>query len=302
MYTTVTLDLVRHPDAIQLPAAAVEGVGGKNGYVFVVDDDSLIKKPVSLGITDGRYVEITSGLNGNESVVATISPALNQGEQIQPRSHHDGQVVNESSRNCERPMIRFLAAASLTLMLTFPAGAIGAEVPIRQGQELTLEQAVHIALTLHPRILASASELGAAHEGVGIAESQLLPQAYGVGEYLRGTDNGIGDTAYIGGYEFPRLPGTQHERSADAGQSFSTHDNYLAGLSIRQYLFDFGRVRGLIHEQQYEADAAKARYDLAPESDPRSVPALFRRACDRARIKVYEKSVEQRRSTCTKRG
>jgi membrane fusion protein, multidrug efflux system len=84
MYTTVTLDLVRHPDAIQLPAAAVEGLGEKDGFVFVVHNDSLIKRPVSLGITDGRYVEITSGLNGNESVVATISPALNQGERINP--------------------------------------------------------------------------------------------------------------------------------------------------------------------------------------------------------------------------
>jgi multidrug efflux pump subunit AcrA (membrane-fusion protein) len=84
MYTTVTLDLVRHPDAIQLPAAAVGGIGEKKGYVFIVHDDSLIKKPVSLGITDGRYVEITSGLNGNESVVATISPSLNQGERVHP--------------------------------------------------------------------------------------------------------------------------------------------------------------------------------------------------------------------------
>ncbi len=192
-------------------------------------------------------------------------------------------------------MIRLLTAASLTLMLTFPAGAIGAEVPIRQGQELTLEQAVHIALTLHPRILASASELGAAHEGVGIAESQLLPQTYGVGEYLRGTDNGIGDTAYIGGYEFPRLPGTQHERSADAGQSFSTHDNYLTGLSIRQYLFDFGRVRGLIHERQYETAAAKARYDLERLNLILEVcQRYFDVLATRARIKVYEKSVEQR--------
>jgi membrane fusion protein (multidrug efflux system) len=84
MYTTVTLDLVRHPNALQLPAAAVEGLGEKDGFVFVVQDDSLIKRPVSLGITDGRYVEITSGLNGMESVVATISPALNQGEKINP--------------------------------------------------------------------------------------------------------------------------------------------------------------------------------------------------------------------------
>jgi multidrug efflux pump subunit AcrA (membrane-fusion protein) len=32
MYTTVTLDLVWHPDAIQLPAAAVEGIGAKDGF------------------------------------------------------------------------------------------------------------------------------------------------------------------------------------------------------------------------------------------------------------------------------
>jgi hypothetical protein len=44
----------------------------------------LVKQPVSLGITDGRYVEITAGLNGNESVVATISPALNQDERVNP--------------------------------------------------------------------------------------------------------------------------------------------------------------------------------------------------------------------------
>jgi outer membrane protein len=193
-------------------------------------------------------------------------------------------------------MIRFtLTAVSLTLILSVSAGALAAEVPIRPGQDLTLEQAVQIALTLHPRILAAASELGAAHEGIGIAESQLLPQAYGVGEYLRGTDNGIGDTAYIGGYEFPRLPGTPHDRPANAGQSWSTHDNFLTGVSVRQYLFDFGRVRGLIHEQQYEADAAKARYDLARLNLILEVSQrYFEVLATRLRIKVYEKAVEQR--------
>jgi outer membrane protein len=193
-------------------------------------------------------------------------------------------------------MIPFLAAALLTLMLGVPAGAMGSEVPIQQGQELTLEQAVRIALTLHPRILASESEMGAAHEGVGVAESQLLPQTYGVGEYLRGTDNGLGgDTAYIGGYEFPSLPHTPHDRPADASQSWSTHDNYLTGVSIRQYLFDFGRVRGLIHEQEYEAEAAKARYDLARLNLILEVcQRYFDVLATRARIKVFEKSVEQR--------
>lgn len=194
-------------------------------------------------------------------------------------------------------MIRFtrVTAISLSLIVSVAVGAKAAEVPIRQGQQLTLEEAVQIALTLHPRILASASQVEAAHEGVGIAESNLLPQTYGVGEYLRGTDNGIGDAAFIGGYEFPRLPGTPHDRPADAGQSWSTHDNFLTGVSVRQYLFDFGRVRGLIHEQQYEDEAAKARYDLARlnlilEVTQRYLELL----ATRLRIKVFEKAVEQR--------
>jgi len=188
-------------------------------------------------------------------------------------------------------------AATFLVMLTAVASRVyGAQVPIGLGHELTLEQAVQIALTLHPRILASASELSAANEGVEIAESNLLPQAYGMGEYLRGTDNGIGDTAYIGGYEFPRLPGSPHLRSADAGQSFSTHDNFLTGVSIRQYLFDFGRVRGLIDEQQYQAEAEQARYNLARLNLILTVSQrYFDVLATKADIQVYEKAVEERR-------
>ncbi|HLX38482.1 MAG TPA: TolC family protein [Candidatus Binataceae bacterium] len=192
-------------------------------------------------------------------------------------------------------MRRRLLAIILGSAVVIASTAMAAEVPIHQGQELTLEQAIAIALTLHPRILASASDLDAAHEGVGIAEANLLPQAYGIGEYLRGTDNAIGDTAFIGGYEFPRLPGTPHLHSEEAAQSFSTHDNYLTGLSIRQYLFDFGRVRGLIHEQQDEAAAAKARYDLARLNLILEVSQrYFEVLAARANVKVFEKSVEQR--------
>jgi outer membrane protein len=188
-----------------------------------------------------------------------------------------------------------LVATSFAILAGVAAYAEAASPPIRPGQELTLAQAVQIALTLHPRILASESELDAAHEGVGIARSQLLPQAYGIGEYLRGTDNAIGDTAFIGGYEFPRLPGTPHLHSADAGTSFSTHDNFLTGVSVRQYLFDFGRVRGLIHEQQYEDQAARARYDLARLNLILEVSErYFDVLATTAQIGVYQKAVEER--------
>jgi membrane fusion protein, multidrug efflux system len=82
MYAHVTLDLVRHPDAIRLPVGALGGAG-TNAFVLVVKQGHLIKAPVSTGINDGHYVEITSGLSGSELVVTNLSPALTEGEPVE---------------------------------------------------------------------------------------------------------------------------------------------------------------------------------------------------------------------------
>jgi membrane fusion protein (multidrug efflux system) len=81
MYAHVTLDLVRHPDALRLPVRAV-GALSKSPYVFVVADGRLVRKPVSVGINDGRYVEITAGLSGDELVVSAMRPTLRGGEKV----------------------------------------------------------------------------------------------------------------------------------------------------------------------------------------------------------------------------
>jgi membrane fusion protein (multidrug efflux system) len=81
MYANVTLQLERHPNAIMLPTSAVASAGGHN-YVLVVRDGVLAKAPVDTGINNGHYVEITSGLAGNEQVVASVNPALTAGEQV----------------------------------------------------------------------------------------------------------------------------------------------------------------------------------------------------------------------------
>jgi RND family efflux transporter MFP subunit len=82
MYAHVTLDLVRHPNAIRLPVGALGG-SGDGAFVLVVEDGRLSKVPVSTGINDGRYVEVVSGLRGNELVVANLNPALSTGEAVE---------------------------------------------------------------------------------------------------------------------------------------------------------------------------------------------------------------------------
>ncbi len=140
--------------------------------------------------------------------------------------------------------------------------ALAAQIPIRPGQELKLEQAIQIALTLHPRLLERQAQSVAARERVGEAESNLLPQVYGLGQYLRSTDNGISDTNYVGMFDLPRVPGRDHNAPLGAAQSWDTTNNFLVGTSISQFLFDFGRVRGLISERRFQSEASSARLKL----------------------------------------
>ena len=199
--------------------------------------------------------------------------------------------------NSMKDRFRLITSAALVWAVVLSAGASATETPIQPGSELTLNQAIDIALRFHPRRMQAQAELGAAGEQVGEARSNLLPQVYGVGEYLRSTDNPIGDTSYLGLNRFPRLPGTDHDASPNAAQNFGTGDNYLAGLAVSQFLFDFGRVRGFIDEREAERAASEARLKL---TDLDLIFAVSRRYFDllaaRRIVNVYEKAIEQRKT------
>ena len=78
MYADVTLQLERHPDALRVPATAV-GHSGDQSFVFVVRNGILTTVPVTAGIASGEWIEVRSGLSGDESVVAHMSPTLTEG-------------------------------------------------------------------------------------------------------------------------------------------------------------------------------------------------------------------------------
>ena len=74
------------------------------------------------------------------------------------------------------------------------SGAATTRLPLPYGSRLSLKQAISIALEYHPKAAQAAAESGASEEQIGEARSYLGPQVYGLSEYLRSTDNGIGDT------------------------------------------------------------------------------------------------------------
>jgi outer membrane protein len=178
----------------------------------------------------------------------------------------------------------------LSGLCVVPTAAHGAAVPLQPGTQLTLNAAIALALRYHPARLAAQSEAGAVRERIGQATASLLPQVYGGAQYLRGTDNGIGDTSYLPMLGAPRLPTT-----GENVNSFETFDNYLMGVSAFQYLFDFGRARGLIDQRRAEADAEQARLrlvelDLVFEVTRRYDNLLAAQQT----VKVYETAVAQR--------
>jgi outer membrane protein len=168
---------------------------------------------------------------------------------------------------------------------------------LQPGEKLTLERAIELTLRNHPRGLQMKSEASAATERVGEARAALLPQVYGAAEYLRSTDNPIGNTTYLNPGFIPRITGTLHGEPASAVQSFSTSttNNYLGGVAVNQYLFDFGRTRGLIEQRNEEAHAASSdlqqtQLDLIFEAAQR----YFALLAAGQKVKVYQKAIDQR--------
>ncbi|HEY2484521.1 MAG TPA: TolC family protein [Candidatus Binataceae bacterium] len=181
----------------------------------------------------------------------------------------------------------------------FPcASRAGAEPPIAPNSALTLQQATDIALKLHPRRKESQSEVGVARARVGEANVNLLPQAYGLGEYLRSTTNGIGNTTFFNEQLFPRITGQNHDLpNGDFSQSFSSHNSWATGVSVQQFLLDFGKMRGLVDEQRADRDAAEARLKLTDLDLIYEVAERFYGLLAAEQIvKVYDEAIVQRRA------
>lgn len=194
-------------------------------------------------------------------------------------------------------MSKSCLSAALVLLISVQIGAriVYAQSAIEPGEQLTLERAIQLALQNHPRGLAARDEALSVGERVGEARSEMLPQVYGSGQYLGATDNGIGDASYLNPGYIPRIPGTAHNRSAEASQSFRPENNYAIALGASQFLFDFGRHQGFVKEREFESDAARADskfidLGLIYEVTQR----YFAYLADHQKLIVYEKAVAQR--------
>lgn len=77
----VTFALDRRSDALAVPAPAV-AVGEGGAFVYVVESDSVVRRPVGLGVTVEGWVEVAEGLREGELVVTSGHANLRPGARV----------------------------------------------------------------------------------------------------------------------------------------------------------------------------------------------------------------------------
>jgi membrane fusion protein, multidrug efflux system len=85
-FVNVSTTLRIEPDAVVVPASAVQ-VGQNGSFVFVVKADNTVEfRPVTVGRTIDRESVITKGLNGDERVVTDGQLRLTNGSRVEIRT------------------------------------------------------------------------------------------------------------------------------------------------------------------------------------------------------------------------
>jgi membrane fusion protein (multidrug efflux system) len=86
MFARVAIVYERRPDAVQIPRSALLDSDGPP-TVFVVEGAKAVERPLELGLSNGGFVEVLSGLGRDEKVVVVGQGALKAGTEV--------RVVNE---------------------------------------------------------------------------------------------------------------------------------------------------------------------------------------------------------------
>ena len=81
MFARVAIVTDRRPDAVQVPRSALLDSDGPPA-VFVVEGGNAVERPLQLGLSNGGFVEVLSGLRPDEKVVVVGQGALKAGTEV----------------------------------------------------------------------------------------------------------------------------------------------------------------------------------------------------------------------------
>ncbi|HET6464206.1 MAG TPA: TolC family protein [Nitrospiria bacterium] len=123
----------------------------------------------------------------------------------------------------------------LWMSLLIVSAPVSAGEPSAAAGRLALHEAVEIALSHHPSLLAARGALQAQQALVDVARSNFFPQLSLGSSYQRATANvnSSGNSAALGNTSL---------RGSSSGSLNESFNNYSATLTLQQRIFDFGKV------------------------------------------------------------
>ncbi|HEY5382754.1 MAG TPA: efflux RND transporter periplasmic adaptor subunit [Acidobacteriaceae bacterium] len=85
MYAQVTLNIQRAGDVLEVPIQGVEQNGSQPFVMLVNSSNHVEKRPVQIGISTANRMEILSGLEAGDKVIAANLSSFQPGELVQPK-------------------------------------------------------------------------------------------------------------------------------------------------------------------------------------------------------------------------
>ncbi len=166
------------------------------------------------------------------------------------------------------------------ITLLFSAVVFAEEPPAAVGR-LTLQEAVEVALSRHPSLLAARGTLEIQQARVGEARSNFLPQLNLKSDYTRATANAAPST----------LSGIS---STPLDPSNTAYNNYSASLSLQQLIYDFGKTGAAVESARENLRGSNLSEVASRQTVAVNVKvAFFGLLAARRLVQVEEETVRQ---------
>ncbi len=129
---------------------------------------------------------------------------------------------------------------------------VDAAVAEGEGGNLTLDQAISVALREHPAVKQFRENLAASREGIGVARANYFPQANFLGSYYYG--NAFGATLR------PQTSSGPVGGLSSAGISTPAGNFYFYQFQATQLVYDFGKTPGTVAESRANFKGSEQDY------------------------------------------
>jgi outer membrane protein len=175
----------------------------------------------------------------------------------------------------------------LLCMMLWASSALAEELPVPAAGPpasglLTLDEAINLALTHQPTLLAAHGNAASQEALVGEARAPLLPQLSVTSGYTQQTNN-----------SFPR-PQFQGSSSSSTTESNRSTGNYSNALSLQQLIFDFGKTGNQLRAARENLNASRFDIDTTRQTIVLNVKvAYFGLLAARHLLEVQEETVRQ---------